>query len=374
MAKTKMAREQDPAYNIARIFTEMELDLVRNLKRHYTSHQNNMKKQGFEWEQWQAVKLRNLKKYRAENQAIIWGHDRKIKKLTREMIEDGFNDGGRMTDKFLRKVSKILPVNITNVDDGTFFTMNEGKINAMIRSVENDFAKQEHAILRQMDDVYRKTMFETQVHLASGTQTIGQAIDSATRNFLAQGITAIPYANGRMVNIRSYAEMAARTALQRATFAGGGAKRDEWGIHTVVVSSHMNSSPLCLPWQGKVYIDDVYSGGSAGTDSKYTALSVAIKAGLFHPNCRHNMSTFFEGINSTPEKADDKQALENYNQEQKQRYIERQIREWKRREAGAVDPSTQAKAAAKVSQWGKTMKLHINKNEHLSRRYSREKI
>lgn len=39
-----------------------------------------------------------------------------------------------------------------------------------------------------------------------------------------------------------------------------------------------------------------------GTDpqSGYPLLSTAINGGLFHPNCRHTMSTFFEDVNEVP--------------------------------------------------------------------------
>lgn len=46
----------------------------------------------------------------------------------------------------------------------------------------------------------------------------------ATADFLDKGINCIEYKNGNRVNISSYAEMALRTASQRATFLGEGKK------------------------------------------------------------------------------------------------------------------------------------------------------
>lgn len=69
------------------------------------------------------------------------------------------------------------------------------------------------------------------------------------------------------------------------------------GIHTVKVSSYGACSKLCQPWQGRVYVDDVYSGGTAkeAEELHLPLLSTAIQGGLFHPNCRHHLSTYYPG-------------------------------------------------------------------------------
>ncbi len=61
------------------------------------------------------------------------------------------------------------------------------------------------------------------------------------------------------MNIASYAEMALRTASQRARFMADGEKRDRWKVYTIFVSAHANACDLCIPWQGRILIDDVYS-------------------------------------------------------------------------------------------------------------------
>ena len=38
--------------------------------------------------------------------------------------------------------------------------------------------------------------------------------------------------------------------------------RQEWGVSTVIMNKRGNPCPKCLPWVGKVLIDDVWSGGS----------------------------------------------------------------------------------------------------------------
>lgn len=114
--------------------------------------------------------------------------------------------------------------------DETFFRTNDHKFNALIETVENDFKKANSAVLRRMDDVYRQTIFKTQVHLGQGTVSLDKAIDMATKDFLNKGIDAITYKDGKKVNIANYAEMALRTANHRSYLMGEGKKRQEMGL------------------------------------------------------------------------------------------------------------------------------------------------
>lgn len=99
------------------------------------------------------------------------------------------------------------------------------------------------------------------------------------------------YANGARHTLADYADMAIRTASKRAYLQGEGEKRQEWGIATVIMAKRGNSCPKCLPFVGKVLIDDVWSGGSKDgvdpeTGKRYPLMSYAISKGLYHPRCQ----------------------------------------------------------------------------------------
>lgn len=254
-------------------------------------------------------------------------------------------------------------------------TTNDAKLDDMKKSVVRDLKDVQKAIWRRMDDIYRRTIYNAEMHMAAGAKTLDQAIDMATREFLDAGINCIEYSNGRRVNIASYAEMALRTASHRATLLGEGKKRDEWGIHTVVVSAHANTCPLCAPWQGKVLVDDVFCSGTSEEADRlgYPLLSTAMKAGLLHPNCRHTISTFFPGVSRLPRVPDSKKAIDTYHAEQKQRELERKIRKWKRRVEGACDPENVNYANKKVGQYQDELRKHLKVHDELRRDYSREK-
>ena len=165
------------------------------------------------------------------------------------------------------------------------------------------------AAVRNMDDVYRTTLNKVQLMMGTGSITLNEAIDLATRDFLDKGINCIVYADGRRVNIADYVRMALRTTSTRATLQGAAKRFAELGYDTVLISQYGGCSETCEPYQGKIYIDDVFtiwngerSGGfgkSNYCDKWFMLLSVAIRGGLFHPNCRHTMGQYIEGLTVT---------------------------------------------------------------------------
>jgi hypothetical protein len=58
-------------YEVYKLFEEMELELIRNMRRCLKSHEKQELKEGFKWVMWQAAKLRELKRYTNENREIV---------------------------------------------------------------------------------------------------------------------------------------------------------------------------------------------------------------------------------------------------------------------------------------------------------------
>lgn len=383
-------KEKANAYDIRKIYEKMELDLISSMKRAFYYHQREQAKEGFVWEQWQLTKLREFEAYRKRNKDIVGKYNRPIQKTIDKELRGNFANGENRVTRLIERIKNLfskkqeqaditvdLPRDIGNSlsttppQENAFFGTNEKKLEALISTVQNDLDKGAYSVLRKMDDVYRQTIFKTHVYLQNGTKTLNQAIDMATKDFLDKGINSIEYKNGARVNIASYAEMCLRTASQRATFLGEGKKRNEYGIHTIVVSAHANTCSHCAYWQGKILIDDVFSGGSA-KDGAYPLLSEAIKQNFLHPNCRHTLVTYFPGITRLPEVPNTDKAIELYNNEQKQRYYERQIRKWKRIEAGYVDAKNVNDASNTIKDLEIKLNKHLENNKQLRRAPQRE--
>lgn len=395
------AKERAKSYDIRKIFEQIELDLISSMHRAFYFHQSEQAKEGFEWEQWQLTKLREMEKYRKRNKDIVDSYSKPIQEAIDRELRGNYSKGQNRFKTFLDKVKGFFgwkskshssiefPEDIQEVQtvreyihkelgrpgavpqETNFFGVNDKKLEALIKTVNEDLNKAQYSVLRKMDDVYRQTIFKSHMYLQNGVKTLPQAIDMATKDFLAKGIDSITYKNGARVNIASYAEMCLRTANHRATLLGEGKKRDEYGVYTVVVSAHANTCKMCEPWQGKVLIDDVFSHGTK-LDGDYRLLSEAVTAGLLHPNCRHSITTFFPGITNLPKVPDGKEAIKLYEAEQKQRYLERQIRKWKRIESGSVDARNVNNASNKVKYFKSELRKLLEDKKLLKRNYNRE--
>lgn len=331
------------ARDIAALFDALELDLIKSLHRCLARHQQQEQTEGGQngtprhWQAWQAAKLRDLRRFRRENTAILGEYRDRIDADTRTLLEEEAAQGGA---------------------DG-FFRMSDERMTALLNEMQQANEQSERAALRYMNDVYRKTILRTAAAMQAGGQTLQQATDAATRDFLDQGIACIRYRNGRRVNISTYAEMALRTAGTRAMLMGEAAQRERLGLDTVLVSQYGACSKTCLPWQGLVYIDDVFQpyhgprtpGGTYGVSRngrQYPLLSVAMQGGLFHPNCRHTLSTWVEGVSTRPRPMDKAKVEAAAQLEARQRALERSVRKAKRQAAGLCDPAAAKAARARV--------------------------
>ena len=154
--------------------------------------------------------------------------------------------------------------------------------------------------------------------------------------------------------------MAIRTASKRAYLQGEGEMRQSWGISTVIINKRGNPCPKCLPFCGKVLIDDVWSGGSSDgvspvTGIRYSLMSKAIESGLYHPRCKDSHTTYFEGVNTPPDDTYTKEELnkiaDDYREEQKQQYARRQTEKFERLEKYSLDHENKKKYGAKVRAW-----------------------
>src|SRR5690606_668684 len=99
------------------------------------------------------------------------------------------------------------------------------------------------------------------------------------------------------------------------------------GNDLVEVSAHDGARPLCEPYQGRIF-------SLSGNHPDYPALadtSMGDPAGLFGVNCGHVKYPYIEGISRQRYKPRDPEVNDRqYENSQKQRYLERQIRYAKR--------------------------------------------
>lgn len=350
-------------YDIGEAFAAIENELIASMMRNISRHKAWEKKENKEWTMWQVEQLKELEKFKKENQAkypqVFKKLNRKIEELLRMAEEEGQMD---QEAEILQAIKDGFPAR--EVEPGTtaeFFKLNNRKLEALIQATNNDMQKAETAVLRMAEDQYRKIIYNAQVYANTGAGTYEKAVDMATKDFLVAGFTCIEYKNGARHTLSDYADMAIRTASKRAYLQGEGVKRQEWGISTVIINKRGdNPCPKCLPFVGKVMIDDAWSGGpkdgiSPVTGKKYPLISSAIAAGLYHPRCRDSHTTYFEGISTPPDGKFTKKELndlaEKNRREAQQQYAERQTEKYERLAKYSLDQENKERYSEKAEEW-----------------------
>ena len=214
------------------------------------------------------------------------------------------------------------------------------------------------ALTEFQQDVIREVVCRQADFEAENREALDCALSSYSINgvsmTLTAGLNCVRYKNGARHTLADYADMAIRTACKRAKLQGEGQMRQKWGVSTVIMNKRGNPCPKCLPWVGKILIDDVWSGGSR-KDGPYPLMSTAIAAGLYHPRCKDGHTTYFEGISTPPDNQFTRKELkqiekDNWKEAQKQ-YAERQREKFGRLADYSLDPENKERYAARKNAW-----------------------
>lgn len=240
----------------------------------------------------------------------------------------------------------------------------EAASRALVHALSGNLSQADLRILRSADDIYRRVIANVTARGLADEFTRRAAAQAALDMFADTGITGFTDMAGRNWSLASYTEMAARTSIHNAERQGVIDGVRATGRDLVMISGSPACCDLCAPWEGQVVSLD-------GMTTGYPTLSDAEADGVFHPGCRHTVAPYVEGLT----RADYYQQgdPERYAAEQQQRYLERGLRQWKRREALALDPTQAQLAQNKIGEWRRRLEEHVTKHD-LPREREREQI
>lgn len=233
-------------------------------------------------------------------------------------------------------------------------------VESMVLEHHNRVLGTHGAILRALDDTYRDIVFWASTQAAAGVDTRLGAARTALADFAQQGIKGFTDKSGRRWQMGSYVEMATRAAVGNAAVQGHIDRLVSNGQDLVVVSDAPQECKLCRPWEGKVLTLMGVEPPPKGVKVA-GSLAEAKREGLFHPGCRHSISLFIPGVTKvnphgpTPDPKGDKDR-------KKLRYLERQVRRWKRVAGVAAISNDEAgldDAAARVRAYQTQIRNHV---------------
>lgn len=345
---------------VAAAFRRIENRLIESMMRNLGRHKAEEAKEGLNWEQWQAIQLQELERYKKEHGSLFDADFEEINKKVEEALRQSYNDAETSKEASLlqRILDKVFPTRSHNQGmEGQFFGIDQAQLNAMIDAVENDFTDAEKALLRRANDIYRQTIFDAQI-MATAGMTYEEAVDMAVKDFLKKGIDCIEYKNGSRHSIEEYASMAIRTAQKRAYLMGLGKELDKAGIHTVRVNKRTEACPYCVGWLGRVLVDDVYSGGTPleASEAGVPLLSQAMNMGFLHPNCKDVYSIYIPGVSRPADpwtKEEIQEIAEQYNADQEKRHAENMAESYERMAKYSLDPTNRERYEVRAEEWKK---------------------
>jgi predicted butyrate kinase (DUF1464 family) len=124
---------------------------------------------------------------------------------------------------------------------------------------------------------------------------------------------------------------------------------------------------------GTISVFDWSTGGTIDVEIDYT-LDEAIADGLEHPNCRCSRRAFIPGVTDASALERPPWDADGYAAQQRQRELERQIRNWKTNEAISLTADRAAVSSERVSAWRQELRDHLTLNPELKRQSAREQI
>lgn len=303
---------------------------------------------------WAQKKLAEVQKVRGELQSAI---NRLAQKSLEERIKLMWAAHDEGADGLFRELG---------IDDAKA-TRSQAAV-ALIDDTNQRFSELHRRILRDATDVYRDVLSKSLALANMGVETTQQAIRRALNAFADRGITAFVDRADRRWGMAEYAEMATRTGMMLASIAGYTQEALNHSEDLVIISDHWDECPLCARWERAIL-------SLTGATPGHPTVADARAGGLFHPNCLHSMTVYVPGLTDTRgSKAGTRTAdqdAEGYGNRQQQRYIERTIRRWKRRQAVATTPEEERISKAYVDKWQRAARVLTGETK-LPREYSRE--
>jgi len=336
------------------LYSEAELEMIRKMRLRLF--------RGAGVSDWAQRKLSEIRAMRASLQETISRLEKSASTLRGQLLTEGYNLGSATLAQEMRALGLTGGLQAPDV--------RVERLNLLIADLDQRMDVSHRYILREATDGYRNIIGESMQLSAAGVETTRQAVQRALNRFASKGITGFWDKTGRRWGMAEYAEMATRTGMMRASLDGYASQAQAYGQDLVIVTDHADECPLCRPWENRVLS---LTGVMRNHPDCSGTLDEARAAGLFHPNCLHSFNIHVPGM--TPLTGGDSQTVEQsikgYENRQKQRYMERQVRRWKRLQAAANAPYNQRVAKAHVDQWQAKLRGLVQ-DTGLPRKYGRE--
>ena len=357
--------------NMAHLYQSLEGELIRLIaKRLNTGHNNIL--------DWQRQKLQELHLFNKDAIKVISQITGLAELEVTRMFESSGEKIVKDVDGQLPYDSLPLPNDLDNImkayHDQVWSDINNF-VNQTLLSTNFGYGS---ATTQMYNDIINKTT----AAFNSGLFTFEEALERTIQEWAQKGIrSAFIDKGGHSWSLERYVRTVLKSTLGNTYDKLRKDRMSEYGVHTVLVTSHMGARQACSKIQGHV----VDLRELVPSDSEYKSIydsywqaEYGTAGGHRGVNCQHLHIPFIPGVNENNQPKFDPKENEKVAQLIKQqRNLERQIVKFKKNQmvSEALGQTGNAKSwGQKVRAAQGKMRELVASNEYLSRNYPREKV
>lgn len=372
-----MRKELDTlTQGIVNIFNAIETELLINIARRFDTYDSI----GGTLE-WQIEKLQEIGSLNAESVKTIAKYSKRTEKEILEMLEEA---GYANID--MNVLVKAYEIGKIRVDPAKLMEspIMRGILEQSYKELSGTYKLIQTKALESAKQSYMDVLNNTYIEVASGVSDYNTSIRRGLQKMAARGISGATYSRGGTI-VRYSLEGTVRrdtlTAINQLANKVSFESCKEMGADYVEISSHLgarvhptNKIANHAGWQGKVF--KVVGSDKFPNLKESTGYPDDIQ-GLGGVNCRHRMFPFFPGISTpNPIQYDEKENKRVYELTQKQRAMERKLRQLKKRKSVAT-VSNDKESLKKINEQIRVKSKELDafcKANNLVRDFTRENI
>ncbi len=301
--------------------------------------------------QWQYQKLKELGLMQEDIEKMLASATGKSLTEIRRIIQDACIQSLGYDDMVYNQAGNLdQPFNLSQSVSNA--------INSALQKTNNTFRNITGTTATAALNQFSAALDNAWLQVVSGGFSHTDAVYKTVKKLSEQGLYHIGY-KGRKEQLDVAVRRAVLTGVNQTVASARLARAMELGCELVETTAHSGARPTHEVWQGKVF--SLYGDGDY--PDFYKATGYGTGPGLCGWNCRHSFHPYYEGMSRAYSEEDlaamseksikyNGEMLTEYEASQKQRYIERQIRRWKREykalDAAGLDASA---AAKKLRDW-----------------------
>ena len=352
---------------IVKMYSDLETELMIKIAEHFKINEEFINS-----DFWKIQKLDEMGAFNKQVLDYLSKYTKQSPKKIKQALQEVYNatiDFDTLRSQY--KNGKILISPNEILKDARLLSIMENAYNEETRRFIQMSQLIENSTRRKYLDIVEKGYLAT----STGIKSYDEAIRESLNELADKGIDTLDYVARRQdgsTYIRSYdVEGTIRREILTASRQLSGNLNNELievtNCKYVRFSEHLDCRPTHFDWQGTIV--EVSKWKEIAEYGEIT--------GIYGINCRHYVEPYFGDAKGNELKEYSKEKVDKaYKESQKQRYLERGIRAWKRRKEVAKasgDSEMYKKSNSKVKEWSD--KLDTFTNEHNRKRdYTREYV